>query len=116
MDRGKIAAFAIVLAMVVVGSLVSPSSMPTPGFAGWDKIQHAAAYFVLAVVSFYATETENYKVAVVVFALGTCVELAQAFVPYRTASLLDAAANGFGVAVALCVVWCAQYVRNVRKM
>ena len=116
MEREKVAAVAVVLAVVVVGSLVSPLRLPTPGLAGWDKLQHAVAYFVLALVSFYAAETENYKIAVVVFALGTCVELAQAFVPYRTASLLDAAANGFGVAVALCVAWCARYVRDVRKM
>lgn len=100
---------------VVVASLVSPSFLRMP-FGVSDKIYHAVAYFVLALVGFYATEAENYKVAIVVFALGACVELTQSFVPHRTASLLDATANGFGVTVALCVAWCAQYVRGVRKV
>jgi VanZ family protein len=63
------------------------------------------AYFVLTLVGFYATETEKHKVAVVVFALGAFVELTQAFVPYRTASLADVAANGVGVVGAVVVAF-----------
>lgn len=109
MKRTKVAAVAIVLAVVVVGSLVSPSSLPTPGFAGWDKLQHAAAYFALALVAFYASDRDRWLVvAVGVAALGAGIEVAQAFLPHRTASVADAAANVVGVAAALVVSLLAE--------
>jgi len=109
MERGKVAAVAIVLAVVVVGSLVSPSSLPTPGLAGSDKLQHAVAYFALALVAFYATARDRwFAVAVGVAALGAGVEVAQAFLSYRTASVADAAANVVGVAAALVVSLVAE--------
>ena len=89
---------------VVVASLVSPSVLSIPVTVS-DKLYHAVAYFVLALVGFYATETEKYKIAVVVFALGACVELTQAFVPYRTASFADVAANSVGVVGAVVVAF-----------
>jgi len=89
---------------VLAASLVSPSVLSMP-VAVSDKLYHAVAYFVLAIIGFYATETENYKVAVVVFALGTCVELAQSLVPHRTASLADVAANGVGIVAAVVVAF-----------
>lgn len=107
MERRKVAVVAVVLAvaMVVVGSLISPSSLPAPALAGSDKLQHAAAYFALALVAFYAIDSDRWlAVAVGVVALGTGVEAAQAFVPYRTASVADAAANAVGVIAALAVV------------
>jgi VanZ family protein len=109
MERRKVAVVAVVLAVVVVGSLVSPSSLPTPGFAGWDKLQHAAAYFALALVGFYASDRDRWlAVAVGVAALGAGIEATQAFLSYRTASVADAAANVVGVAAALVVSLLAE--------
>jgi len=117
-DRRKLGWLVVVAAAlgVVAASLVSPSSLPSPARLGSDKLQHTAAYFVLALVSLYATETDNYKVAVVVFALGVCVELAQSFVPHRTASAADIAANGFGVAAAVVVALLVERAESVRKV
>jgi len=109
MERTKVAAVAVVLAVVVVGSLVSPSSLPAPALAGSDKLQHAAAYFALSLVAFYATDRDRWlAVAVGVAALGAGVEVAQAFLSYRTASVADAAANVVGVAAALVVSLVAE--------
>jgi VanZ family protein len=101
---------------VVAASLVSPSVLSMP-VAVSDKLYHAVAYFVLTLVALYIFDDEQpLFVAVGVVVLGAGVEVVQGFVPYRTASLLDAGANAFGVAVALGVTWCAQYARGVRKV
>jgi VanZ family protein len=74
-----------------------------------DKLYHAVAYFVLTLVALYIFDGERpLVVAVGVVALGAGVEVAQGFVPYRTASLLDAVANVVGVAVALVVSLLAE--------
>lgn len=82
-----------------------------------DKLYHAAAYFVLTLVALYVFDDERpLFVAVGVVALGAGVEVAQGFVPYRTASLLDAVANAVGAAFAVGVALCVQYARDVRKV
>jgi len=102
-------AFGIVFFGIVAASLVSTSSLPAPALAGSDKLQHAVAYFALSLVSFYATDRDRWlAVAVGVAALGAGVEVAQAFLSYRTASVADAAANVVGVAVALVVSLVAE--------
>jgi VanZ family protein len=101
---------------VVAASLVSPSVLSMP-VAVSDKLYHAVAYFVLTLVALYIFDDEQpLVVAVGVVALGAGVEVAQSFVPYRTASLLDAVANAVGVAIALGVTWCAIRAESVRHL
>ena len=97
--------FAACAAAVVVGSFVPTGAAPSPAaeaHAAADGLWHATTYAVLAATGFYAAERERWLgVALGVILLGAAVEVGQAFVAYRTASLADAAANGAGVAVAL---------------
>ena len=107
----------VVVVGVVGGSLARPSAAPAFVWEAPGWLRHAGAYFVVALLAFYATEERWHPtVAVGVIALGAGVELAQAFVPYRTASLVDVAANAAGVFAAVAVVWCARYARSVRKV
>jgi len=99
--------FVFAVAAVVVASLIADPYVPTadfvPGVAS-DKVWHAVGYFVLTLVALYVFDDKRpLFVAVGVVLLGAGVELAQAFVPYRTASLLDMTANTVGVVVAVAV-------------
>ncbi|MDZ7689537.1 MAG: VanZ family protein [Halobacteriales archaeon] len=98
--------FAVAVVAVVAASLVSDPYLPTadfvPGVAS-DKVWHAVGYFCLTLVALYVFDQRPLVVAVGVVLLGAGVELAQSFVPYRTASLLDMAANTVGVVFAVAV-------------
>jgi VanZ family protein len=97
--------FAAFAAAVVVGSFVPTGAAPPAAeraHAASEFLWHAATYAVLAATGFYAAGRDRwFVVAVGVVALGGAVEAGQGFVAYRTASLLDGAANAAGVAVAL---------------
>lgn len=79
---------------VVAGSLVPEGIDVEVG----DKLQHFAAYFVLAAIGASAARSrELAMLAVLALVLvGGAVEIAQIFVPGREASLLDALANTGG--------------------
>lgn len=100
-----------VLAVVVLVASLVPGGGRTftgPfGVFGADKWLHAMAYAAIAGAVTYADGRATVG-ALGAFAYGGLVELLQAGVPYRSASALDAAANGvgatFGVAVVVAVV------------
>jgi VanZ family protein len=110
---------AVVLAaatVVLVGSLLptptaaSEASVVAPLGVGADKWVHAASY---AVVAGLAAATRGWgrrvpalvAVVVAVAAFGAGVEVAQSFVPGRTASGADAVANAVGAAVGVAAWW-----------
>ena len=99
--------FAACAVAVVVASFVPTGAAPPAAeeaHAASDGLWHAATYTVLAATGFYAAGRNRwFVVAVGVVVLGACVEVGQAFVAYRTASIADAAANVAGVAVALAL-------------
>ncbi|MFC4408028.1 VanZ family protein [Haloarchaeobius iranensis] len=95
-------------AVVVVGSLVDPPGTATAttgpfGVLPADKWQHGLAYTLLGGLvarAFGRTALRAALAAVaVVVAVGFGVELLQSVVPWRTASLLDGAANAVGALV-----------------
>ncbi len=104
---------------VAAASLVSDPQVPTVGFVpgvASDKVWHAVGFFCLTTVALYAFDERPLAVAVGVVVLGGGIELAQGFVSYRTASILDATANAFGVAVAFGVVAAVRRAENVRQL
>jgi VanZ family protein len=106
----------VVAAVVLVGSLLpvpttaSEASVVAPLGIGADKWVHAASY---AVVAGLAAATRGWgrrvpalvAVAVAVAVFGAGVEVAQSFVPGRTASGADAVANAVGAAVGVAGWW-----------
>lgn len=107
--RNRFGVFVAAVAAVVVASLVPTEAAPSAAaeaHAASDLLWHAATYAALTFVGLYAVERERrLVVAGVVFCVGAGVEGAQAFVPYRTASLLDVAANSVGVVSAVVVAY-----------
>lgn len=92
--------------VVLVASLVpgGGATLPSPfGVVGADKWLHAAAYATLAGAVTFADGRAVVGVLAAV-AYGALVELLQFGVPYRSASTLDAVANGVGGLIGAAVV------------
>jgi VanZ family protein len=91
------------LVTVTIGSLLPPTSFPTWVDLGGnrDKIAHFVAYFVTALLFYLAfrPRLKRTDIYAIIFAAGygALLELAQLFVPGRTCSLGDLAANLSGV-------------------
>lgn len=84
--------------------LTLTSLLPAGGIAlgeKWDKIAHFGAYFLTALLFYYAfrTRLERTDIYAVFFAFGygVILELVQWIVPHRIASFSDLAANFSGV-------------------
>ncbi len=65
----------------------------------WDKLQHAGAFFVLALLMGQGWPRASvWRVQLpCVFGFGVLIELSQAMVPYREASIADLLANASGL-------------------
>ncbi|VFQ42486.1 VanZ family protein [Desulfoluna butyratoxydans] len=67
----------------------------------WDKAQHAGAYVYLTLLTCTASPlrrlTWRHVALLMVYGLG--IEVAQAFLPWRSFSLLDMVANASGIAL-----------------
>ena len=94
------AGFCLALVAVVFLS-VTPRPIPTSGPLLSDKVQHLAAYAVLAIAGGVglAAGTLVRRMAVGLFALGLAMEGVQAFVPGRFAGFDDVVANTLGIAI-----------------
>ena len=95
------------LAILCLALLLPPQFLPgLPSFRVSDKFQHAAAFFALMTVGYFAHRMpgREFLTAASLGVLGIVLEVAQAAIPGRTSSILDAAANVAGVAGAVLVV------------
>jgi glycopeptide antibiotics resistance protein len=91
------------MAFLTIGSLLPPTSFPSWVDLGGDrdKVAHFVAYFFTALLFYFAFRTrfKRTDIYAMIFAAGygACLELAQLYVPGRTSSFSDLAANLSGV-------------------
>ena len=92
---------------IVVVLSVAPLPSLTPVTENYDdKIAHGLVYSTLMFWFALVRAPEHWRrLALAIFALGLGLEVAQALLPYRTASLADAVANGLGVALGAVTAW-----------
>lgn len=97
-SRLVIASWILSIALVSYLSLI-PGVEPPVDFRYADKLLHALAYAWLALLPFLGFgRTQRALVAsLLMMPWGTALEIGQAFVPERFASLSDAFANSFGI-------------------
>lgn len=103
----------VVLAVIFYYSIVAiPPDTASPGGIALPTWRHVLAYVALGYSLTYAlcdSDLPRTRRFLLVLAIGTgygiCIELGQAFVPERTASVADALVNA--VAVGSCIVWYA---------
>ncbi len=92
-------AFFIGLVAVIALSLLPQENLPETGM--WDKLNHALAYGVLAVLGGFGFKGGRSLliVGIGLVVLGAGLELAQSVIPNRDGSIYDAVANLVGVAI-----------------
>jgi VanZ family protein len=115
--RGVLIAWLAAIAAVVVMSLRPEPEMPMP-FDEADKVYHFAGYAVLAFLPFLAFRGwAALCAASSMIVLGAALELGQSFVPGRSASLADIAANTAGVlmGIALAKAFCLKGACRERR-
>jgi VanZ family protein len=97
---------AVCLAGVLGLSLLPPSAPPMPDF-GWDKLNHAVAFFVLGVLALKSFPGSGWLVVLGLVAFGVLVEVLQGLSGYRVAEWGDLLADFVGIvaAVGLGLVW-----------
>lgn len=104
-----VGAVVLTLSLVPLGGGAGSVGGGAVAGVGVDKLLHVADYAVLALALLYATRARSARVCLAVFAaavaLGGAVELLQGVVPTRHPSLLDAAANAVGAALATVGWW-----------
>lgn len=96
-QRAAVVAFLAALGVVGVLLLLPGTALPQANL--WDKLQHAAAFALLAVLGGIAFPQPRHRlpVAVALILFGVVCELLQLLVPGRSASVLDAVADAVGV-------------------
>jgi len=86
------------------------SGTPLVSVPGMDKVIHAGEFTAFALIgyrslSYYIGKAKGYlAVAVVSLLYGGLTELAQLFIPYRSASVLDWVADFIGVVIGLIIL------------
>lgn len=91
------AGFAASIVVVCLLSLLPAEELPK--VRNWDKFFHLIAYMEIAAVGLIGFRSGNWKLRIVVgvIALGGVLEIAQHFVPGRSADPIDFVVNGLGV-------------------
>ncbi len=109
-------AFSIGLVSVIVLSLLPQETLPETGM--WDKMNHALAYAVLAVLGGFGFKgwRSLLMVGIGLVLLGAGLELAQSVISYRDGSITDALANFVGVAIgSLATAGAAPFLRDPQR-
>lgn len=92
----RIAIFVVGCAVILWLSLAPTNDLPSVTL--WDKLEHAMAYFGLAVLGGAAFPGQVWRVAGGLFAFGVGVEASQALMAFgRQGDPADALANAIGV-------------------
>jgi VanZ family protein len=93
------------LAATVVAVLSLLPAHDLPNVAASDKIEHAGAYFVLAILGGLGLRERRGLLFLFIFlcAMGGVIELLQAFSPGRSPDVFDALANATGAAAGILV-------------
>jgi len=101
--RGLLAAL-----LVVITWLALVPHPPQGLTTGWDKSNHALAFATLAFVSVRAVWPQPQQwhlLFMAVLAYGGGIEIAQSFLPPRSAEWLDLLADGVGICIGLLLAW-----------
>jgi VanZ family protein len=103
MDRppASICRVALLVAAMAIGYLATtPLAVPAVEDLN-DKLSHILAFFTLALLLDFSFPSSRFGFSKIAALLGygLLIEVVQYFLPYRTFSLLDWAADGMGVAL-----------------
>lgn len=95
--------FSALFTISVLAVLPDYNALP-PIVSVSDLLNHAAAFFALALLYFLAYSHSIQRIGVTLIAYGILIELVQAFLPTRFASLEDVVADSVGLMGGMVVV------------
>lgn len=98
----------LALLLVAITWLALVPNPPQGISTGWDKTNHLLAFSTLAFVSVWARwpQPRQWPMLVVALLLYGCgIEVAQSFLPPRSAEAADVLADGLGIALGLLIAW-----------
>lgn len=98
----------LVVLLVAITYLALVPEPPKSVSTGWDKSNHALAFASLAFVSVWALWPRPRQWGLLVVALlayGVGIEIAQHFLPPRSADAQDVVADAVGIALGLLAAW-----------
>ena len=103
----KFARLSFAIGILAVTSLSLSPQDALPEVHLWDKLQHLAAYAVLATCGAvgYQGRRSRLMVGAGLMLLGCGLEVAQTVIPGRNPSVDDAVANIAGIALGLTTAW-----------
>lgn len=87
----------IAIISMIVGSILPQTALHVNN--PYDKLLHFSAYSFIALIPAFTLRTKKQiiLVAIFLFIIGSSVEIAQSFVPGRSASYFDGLANAMGI-------------------
>jgi len=91
----------LVLLLCTITWLALTPVPPQQASLGWDKLNHAAAFAILAAVAFLGRIGGWVRIAWALVAYGALIEILQSFTPTRSAEWGDLLADGAGIASGL---------------
>lgn len=94
----------LLVAVCAISYLAFTSPEQGVAVRGWDKLNHAVAFYVLALLIDFASPRTRFGAVKVLalFAYGVAIEAVQYFIPTREASLNDLFADAIGVLAYVC--------------
>lgn len=100
------------IVVVIIASLLPGRQLEGIGY--FDKLGHFLAYTLMSLFGLIVFRTRGSRIAVIIFCLllGVALELIQATVSERDASLADGIANILGVFVGVGIFLLARRTRN----
>ena len=106
--------FAIGIIAVTWLSLTPPDALPEIHL--WDKLQHLIAYGALAICGTVGFQGRRPQliVGIGLMVLGCGLEVAQAVIPGRNPSVIDAVANFAGITLGMTATWIGDKLVGAR--
>lgn len=92
---------ALLLLLCVGTWLALVPAPPRQATLGWDKLNHAVAFAMLAALGALGFAHARVRIALALLAYGALIEVLQSFTPTRTAEWLDLLADVLGIAAGM---------------
>ncbi|NRD75105.1 VanZ family protein [Shewanella sp. VB17] len=115
-SRQYIFKLALAAALIVISYLVFSQPNYPQSIPNMDKVGHLLSFFGLAYLTHLAFKPKWYFLAITLACYAIFIELVQSYLPYRSASVADFAADMVGVLLFYCCHWGYQRYINASQI